>query len=103
MIIVSQEKSKIVNYNNITRIKINMYNGVFYMQCDFINGAYETLGIYKTRERAEEILQEIINLFKEQQMLHIRKSSLNNLDELSEPKYILQPVYRPKIYEMPEE
>lgn len=100
MIIVSQGKTVHINYDNIEatyllkkddNIKINMRGNYDY-----------TIGEYETMERAKEVLQEIVMLFKEEEMLHIRKSSLNNLDELAEPKYILKPVYRPKVYEMPE-
>ena len=61
------------------------------------------LGAYNTFERALEVLDEIMQLLKNEEILHIRKSSLNNLDEMAEPKYILQPVGQPKIYEMPKE
>ena len=42
-------------------------------------------------------------LFKDEEIFHITKSTLNNLDELAEPKYILKPVSRRKVFEMPEE
>ena len=61
------------------------------------------LGEYKTKERAFEVLDEIMELLKSEEMLHIRKSSLNTLDEMAEPKYILKPVGQPKVYIMPEE
>lgn len=64
---------------------------------------YQMVGVYKTKKRALEVLDEIQELLKSEEILHIRKSSLNNLDEMEEPKYILQPVGQPKIYEMPVE
>jgi hypothetical protein len=59
------------------------------------------LGAYKTIERALEVLDEIMELLKDEEILHIRKSSLNTLDEMAEPKYILKPVGQPRVYEMP--
>lgn len=100
MIIVSQDKSRIFNFNNINEIYID---GERAIRCEKINETYEDLGIYKTKERAKEVLKEIVMLFKDEEMFHIRKSTLNNLDELAEPKYILKPVSRPKVYEMPED
>ena len=42
-------------------------------------------------------------LLEQEEIFHIRKSSLNNLDELAEPKYILKPVGQPRVYTMPNE
>lgn len=61
------------------------------------------LGTYKTEERAKEVLEEIVKICKDEEIFYIRKSSLNNLDELEEPKYILKPVSKLKVYEMPKE
>lgn len=59
------------------------------------------LGEYSTKERALEVLDEINDLLEQEEILHIRKSSLNNLDDLAEPKYILNPVGQPRVYTMP--
>ena len=64
MIIVSQDRETIVNFENITRIKVCKYNGENYIQCDFPYGTYEDLGTYKTEERTKEVLQEIIDTYK---------------------------------------
>lgn len=113
MIIVSQDKMEIFNFEEIFRLYVdNWSNEEFATEpnCFCIRAEKSSdnmicafLGEYKTEERAKEVLQEIVMLFKEEEMLHIRKSSLNNLDEFVEPKYILKPVYRPKVYEMPKE
>lgn len=100
MIIVSQDKNKIINFDNIVHIFISG-NSISY---GVMSGTSATdLGTYATEERAQEVLQEIVTLFKDKEILHIRKSTLNNLDEISEPKYILKPVCRAKVYEMPKE
>ena len=102
MIIVSQDKKNIINFNNICKICVNKWNDKdFTVDClDTANFEY-MLGEYKTEERAKEVLEEIIALFKDEEFFDIRKSTFNNLDELAEPKYILKPVSRPKVYEMP--
>lgn len=68
-----------------------------------LNGNYEILGTYKTKERALEVLDEIQTLLEQEDYLHIRKSSLNTLDDIGNPKYILKSCRLPKIYEMPKE
>lgn len=102
MIIVSQDRERIVNFNNICRIDVNDWKeNCFTIDCFDVSDFECMLGRYETEERAKEVLQEIVILFKDEEMFHIRKSTLNNLDELAEPKYILKPVSRPKVYEMP--
>lgn len=60
-------------------------------------------GRYKTHKRALQVLDEIQELLEQEDYLHIRKSSLNILDDIEEPKYILRSCGLPKVYEMPEE
>ena len=69
MIIVSQDKKVITNFNNTLGIQIETY---------FLNGDGEkdyevkvitekgiyTIGTYDTEERAKEVLQEIIDMYK---------------------------------------
>ena len=59
MIIVSQDKDLIVNFNNVTAIGIAQNNA---KEIDSIttDGEEQYLGAYKTEERAKEVLQEII-------------------------------------------
>lgn len=70
MIIVSQDKKVITNFNNTLGIQIETY---------FLNGDGEkdyevkvitekgiyTIGTYDTEERAKEVLQEIIHIYGE--------------------------------------
>lgn len=63
MIIVSQDKKTIVNFNAIETIQIDD-NVLDKTEAEFeiyTNG--EALGYYKTEERAKEILQEIIDFY----------------------------------------
>lgn len=105
MIIVSQEKDKIFNFNNLTQVYITTdeEETEYEIRCETVDSLYDTLGAYKTEERAKEVLQEIVKIFTNEEFFHIRKSTLNNLDELAEPKYILKPVSTQKVYEMSED
>lgn len=98
MLILSQDKKEIVNFNNITNMFILNYS----IKCMLINGGETYIGYYNTEERAKEVLQEIIKAYSKEDFYHIRKSELNNLDSLEEPKYIIKPVIRNKVYEIPE-
>lgn len=84
MIIVDQEKEVIINFNNIEMIGINpdCKNEIF---CTFNDGA-EEMGTYKTEERAKEVLQEIVNKYKQW------NKDANNAVTIM-----------PKVYEMPKE
>lgn len=106
MIIVSQDKDGIINFENVVAIRLmtNLEDNKRNMiAIDTINGERYSVSKYDTEERAKEVLKEIVQLFIEEEMLHINKSSLNNLDELAEPKYILRPVSRNKVFYMPKE
>ena len=65
MIIVSQDKNNVINYDNVKSLWIednvlDETNTTFY-----INADEDFLGEYKTEERAKEVLQEIIKAYKE--------------------------------------
>ena len=65
MIIVSQEKTRIINFNNILQIYITTAedNKNYYIRYEDCNNSYEDLGMYKTEERAKEVLQDIIGFY----------------------------------------
>lgn len=98
MLILSQDKTNIINLENIIGIGINNN----YINIRSVDGYVLNLGEYATEERAKEVLQEIIEAYSKEDFYHIRKSELNNLDSLEEPKYIIKPVIRNKVYEIPE-
>lgn len=58
MIIVSQDKTRTFNFNNITELFIGYAdeNKKRSIRCQNINETYEELGIYETEERAKEVL-----------------------------------------------
>lgn len=67
MIIVSQDKGKIINFDNMTRVYITFDEGDddVCIRTDTVDSLYENLGYYKTEERAKEVLQEIVQLYIE--------------------------------------
>ena len=89
MIIVSQDKTKLFNFNNVNLIKviddgrIISFDNTYQYNSDVIG---DLLGQYKTEERAKEVLQEIINKYSEY-----------SVDECSAVTVF------PKVYIMPEE
>ena len=72
MIIVSQDKQKIINLENLIEIYITqdeMYPSQddidgYYLRSEAVGGMYENLGKYDTEERAKEVLQEIIKSYR---------------------------------------
>ncbi len=68
MIIVSQEKDEILNFNNIMNIQVtNCEEDGYLISAGFIVGRddnYRDLGYYKTEERAKEVLQEIVENYR---------------------------------------
>lgn len=90
MIIISQDKKQIINWDNITRISIeepenDNKNKKYYIGAD-TNSAESMvweLGEYDTEERAKEVLQEIIDAYKGKLLIKfqtiLHKSSLERL------------------------
>ena len=66
MIIVSQDKEVIVNFNNVQAINVHMQNKkqvAAWFSCNENNRNNVLLGEYATEERAKEVLQEIIRAY----------------------------------------
>lgn len=65
MIIVSQDKGKIINFDNMTRVYITFDEGDddVCIRTETVDSLYEDLGYYKTEGRAKEVLQEIIRAY----------------------------------------
>ena len=61
MIIVSQDKTKIVNFDNLIQIYITQdeEETANFIRYESVDSLYDDLGEYKTEERAKEVLQEI--------------------------------------------
>ena len=92
MIVLSQDKDKIVNFDNVININIDDCGEEGYLiSAGFIVGRddnYRDLGYYKTEERAKEVLQEIISKYKTTLYNSKTNETVVNI---------------PKVYEMPKE
>ena len=68
MIIVGQEKKRIVNFDNLTQVYITNCqedNTGYFIRFETVDSLYEDLGDYATEERAKEVLQEIIKEYRD--------------------------------------
>lgn len=65
MIIVSQDKGKIINFDNMTQVYIifDEDHDDVCIRTETVDSLYEDLGCYKTEGRAKEVLGEIIKLY----------------------------------------
>ena len=66
MIIVSQDKKKIINFDNLTQVYINRCeedNTGYFIRFETVDSLYEDLGEYSTEDRAKEVLEEIIERY----------------------------------------
>ena len=84
MIIVSQDKTKIVNFDNLIQIYITQdeEETANFIRYESVDSLYEDLGEYKTEERAKEVLREIIT----------RHGNWENM-KMGQPSGICSPVY----------
>ena len=76
MVIVNQDKDWIFNFDNTTSIGIDEDNTLKVIS---IAGKWNILGSYKTRERAKEILQDILENLNEQRYLLKPKTILKDV------------------------
>lgn len=97
MIIVSQDKGKIINFDNMTRVYITFDEGDddVCIRTETVDSLYEDLGYYKTEERAKEVLQDF-SLRYEAIELCKREHSMSDILGYTFADY-------PPIYEMPED
>lgn len=96
MIIVSQDRDLIINFDNVTVIGIAQYNS---KEIDSITVDKEEqyLGEYKTEERAKEVLQEIYKNYADFELIRcINDNFQQQLIVGNKNKYF-------DIYEMPED
>lgn len=74
MLILSQDKKEIVNLDNIS----NMFILCNTIKCMLINGGKTYIGTYDKEERAKEVLQEIIEAYKESRVVIIDNVKAEN-------------------------
>ena len=95
MIIVSQDKELILNFENIDAIEIGnpleYDDGMFKVFASTTSDNEYTLGKYKTEERAKEVLQEIMKRYLEIKCFYNSKYE------------VMQAIEQPKVFEMPKE
>lgn len=95
MIIISQDKTEIINFNNIESIWIcSDEEGIFTIEATADTNT--SLGKYKTEERAKEVLQEIIKKYVATESFKVTVNRLS--DEVGAIG-----IKNSFIYEMPEE
>lgn len=66
MLILSQDKKSIYNFNNIK--SIDVIENEVYITDDILADTGTLIGYYQTEERAKEILQEIIKAYRKESM-----------------------------------
>lgn len=77
MIIVSQDKKAIHNFDNVLSLQIVPTLKEYLIEvCDAINDG-SSLGIYSSEERAKEVLQEIIDKIWESSSLRMDIKGIN--------------------------
>lgn len=95
MLIVSQDKDTIINFKNIEIMGIGTpledNEGKFKILVNTISCEQYTIGKYDTEERAREILEEIIVLYRKCHQVIGERGGITNF------------IYPPKVYGMPKE
>jgi hypothetical protein len=89
MLIVSQDREEILNFENIENIWISAEEGRYTIEATADTNT--TLGFYNTKEKAKEIIAQIVELYEKCQIVVDERNRLVNY------------VQRPKVYRMPEE
>lgn len=93
MIIVSQNKISVINFDNVTTIEVNKYNDKKYVIKAYLASARMIdLAIYETEKRAKEILKEITNTFSAAAL----NGTHDEIDLILKAKFMAR-------YEMPKE
>lgn len=95
MLIVSQDKTELINFDNIVRLSVDVnMNGQFLIEAHNFSDDFETvIGLYETEERAKEVLKEIIKKYEMIQYGKYFKSPMVDLNKDNGGFY----------YKMPEE
>ena len=76
MIIVTQDKEAILNFENSTTVIIKETLKQYDIVSHLTNGRIATLGEYKTKERAKEVLQEIIEKIQNKSFVEMNSEGL---------------------------
>lgn len=87
MLLLSQNKTQILNLDNISNIKVENT----FIKAYFNDGRDEILGAYRTRNRAQDVLLEILIKYEEYRIIKHPKKGIINAISL------------PKVYKIPKE
>lgn len=63
MIIISQERDTIINFDNTCAIRLYSVNGITEVFVDTYLNDSDLIATYKTEERAKEVLEEIVSYY----------------------------------------
>lgn len=110
----SQDKEDLIKVDNLGLAYLGKYNFVDkigdihrkeYHICQFEENCHTTLGYYKTKERAIEVLDEIHKCIVDKEVLDGNNNilTLANKNSLNEVKQILARTEEIAVYEMPKE
>lgn len=103
MIIVSQDKTNILNFSNIQNVRIEPYGThikgkkIYKIFAGNSEGYATELGTYDTEERAKEVLQEIAQKYSSYLKLEGGPAILQGQMDIQPNIFNI-----PKVYEMPE-
>lgn len=100
MIIVSQDKGKIINFDNMARVYITFDEGDddVCIRTETVDSLYEDLGYYKTEKRAKEVLAEIVQKYSSYLQLTGGPAIMQGQMDIQPNIFNI-----PKTYEMPED
>ena len=90
MIIVNQDRDKIVNFGNLTQVYITQDEEKIacFIRFETVDSLYDDLGEYKTEERAKEVLKEIWEFYEMSKRYEC--SSNISMTIFLEPKFAYQ-------------
>ena len=100
MIIINQDKDKIVNFDNLTQVYITQdeEKTAYFIRFETVDSLYDDLGEYKTEERAKEVLQEIVEKYSSYLELKGGVAFMQGGMNIQPNIFNI-----PKVYEMPKE
>ena len=99
MIIVSQDKETIMNFDNSTTIRLYKYSTGYEIEACLTNGHISTLGNYATKDRAKEILRMIVSAYQSCKLFQCA----NNATQEEMAKKYQEFSITPFKFEMPQE
>lgn len=98
MIIVGQDKDLILNFDRVNFIKIEPDENDFDIEINYADDDWDVIATYKSFERAQEVLKEIVSRYSEYLRLQGGPAVLQGQNDVAPAIFNV-----PKIYEMPKE